>query len=427
MNNLNVIRQIKSLIFDTHLRATFIKNSKALNLFWAGFIIYTLAWTITTTTKTNYIFFQFIQILGILLFLPSAVKLFHWKFESNYLRSIFSIYCFWAFIIIIRGFLFNYDFLKTQFLDAYGGVFQYLIPLVILFPKNPIYLRITFKVILVLGVFYIVYTLIFIKNILFTGSNVTSQGIIEYFSKTLSISCGFLLLTYIYHSKKINLFAIIIILVTLLLAIIRARRGLIFMTLNIFLCAYIIYFYFHKFKFTILPFLILLILVIYWQSTIMYNENKNGLFSYMTERLNEDITQTRDGVEVSFYKAMKIQDWIIGKGINGSYYCPGIEENNYRYGIETDYLSIILKGGLIGFGLLLLITIPAIFKGLFYSRNILSKASSIWILFYLFDLYPAPVTDFTLNYLLVWVSIGICYSKSIRNIPERTLVKIFAQ
>jgi hypothetical protein len=199
------------------------------------------------------------------------------------------------------------------------------------------------------------------------------------------------------------------------------------MSLNIFIIAFIIYFYNQKFKFTILAFLMLIITVIYWQGSKIYNENKNGLFSYMTERLDEGSTATRDGVEASFYKDMTIQDWIIGKGINGSYYCPDIDESDYRTGIETDYLSIILKGGIISLGLLLLITIPAIFKGIFYSRNILSKASGIWILFYLFDLYPAPVTDFTLNYLLVWVSIGICYSKSIRNIPERTLVKTFAQ
>jgi hypothetical protein len=426
MNNLNVVKQNKSLLIDTFLSVTS-KNNKQLHIFWAGFMIYTLAWTVTKTTQTNYIVFQSFQIFGILLFVPSAIKLFHWKFESNYLRSIFGIYCFCTFTIIIRGFLLNYDFLKIQFLDAYEGIFQYLLPLVILFPKTPIYLRITFKVIVVLSAFYIVYTVIFINDILYFGSNVISQAIIEYFSKTLSIPCGFLLLTYIYHTKKINLFAIIIILVTLLFAIIRARRGLILMSLNIFIIAFIIYFYNQKFKFTILAFLMLIITVIYWQGSKIYNENKNGLFSYMTERLDEGSTATRDGVEASFYKDMTIQDWIIGKGINGSYYCPDIDESDYRTGIETDYLSIILKGGIISLGLLLLITIPAIFKGIFYSRNILSKASGIWILFYLFDLYPAPVTDFTLNYLLVWVSIGICYSKSIRNIPERTLVKTFAQ
>ena len=153
----------------------------------------------------------------------------------------------------------------------------------------------------------------------------------------------------------------------------------------------------------------------------MLNANRYGIFRLLTERGNED---TRTGVEVSFYKDMKIEDWIIGKGIQGSYYAPEIEEDEkaritgYRTLIETDYLNIILKGGIISLGLLLLIAIPAIFKGLFYSRNILSKASAIWILLWIILLYPATVTTFTLNYLLVWISIGICYSKSMRSLPD---------
>ena len=79
---------------------------------------------------------------------------------------------------------------------------------------------------------------------------------------------------------------------------------------------------------------------------------------------------------------MKTPDWIAGRGITGQYFCPDIEEeqfNDYRSVIETGYLNIILKGGFVSLILLLLITIPAIIKGIFYSNNILSKAAGIWI------------------------------------------------
>jgi hypothetical protein len=169
---------------------------------------------------------------------------------------------------------------------------------------------------------------------------------------------------------------------------------------------------------------LLLISTIYFFGTKIYSENQRGIFSYISDRLNEGIDDTRAGVEEDLFQDMEFKDWVIGKGINGSYYSPGLDGEDfrdYRTGIETDYLAIILKGGLINLGLLLLIAIPAIFKGLFYSRNILSKAAAIWILLYLLDLYPTPVTDFTLNYLLVWISIGICYSNTIRNISENKM------
>ncbi len=150
----------------------------------------------------------------------------------------------------------------------------------------------------------------------------------------------------------------------------------------------------------------------------------------ITDRITED---TRTPVEKCFYDDMKTKDWIIGKGMMGTYYCPGVDDTSsetvytdYRSMIETDYLNIILKGGIISLGLLLLITIPAVVKGLFYSKNILSKAAALWILLWLIDLYPATVTTFTLNHLLVWISVGICYSKTIRNMEETAIQEIFS-
>jgi len=108
---------------------------------------------------------------------------------------------------------------------------------------------------------------------------------------------------------------------------------------------------------------------------------------------------------------------------------PGIDESGdysgYRNGIETDYLNIILKGGSISLGLLLLIAIPAMFKGLMFSNNSLSKAAGFWILIWLLSLYPSTVTTFSMNYILVWISIGICYSPSYRGLSEETLKAYF--
>ena len=312
--------------------------------------------------------------------------------------------------------------------DAYGGILLYFVPLILVFPKTNFFLSKIFNAVIICSFIYVIYIVLFISDLLILGTDVESQAKIEYFSKTLSIPCGFILFSYPYYKKSHVFWALFVILLTLFFATIRARRGLMFMCSSILVISLIKYFYINKgnlvnryLPFILLPFIVILTINI-------YNVNKNSAFNLITERLEED---TRTGIELFFYADMETEDWIIGRGINGIYYCPvGIDDNvfsipDYRGGVETDYLTIILKGGLISLGLLLLIAFPAIIKGLFYSKNSLSKAASLWILLWMIDLYPTTVTTFTLNYLLVWISISLCYSNELRNLSDDTIKEIF--
>jgi hypothetical protein len=156
------------------------------------------------------------------------------------------------------------------------------------------------------------------------------------------------------------------------------------------------------------------------------SSKKNNLFSFLAERGTED---TRTPVEDCFNDDMKQKDWLIGRGINAEYFCPIVDEDGdihgYRQAIETGYLQVILNGGFISIGLMLLVSLPAIICGIFFSKNMLSKAAAMWILIWLLSLYPANVATFSLNYILVWISIGICYSKFIRNMPDVFLKEYF--
>lgn len=404
------------------------KTSKALNLFWAGFIIYTTCYTLmisgVVSPKISYL-----QLLGLLIFIIPAIHLIRFRIEDTYLRNIYIIYCGWLAYIVARGFSFNQKYLFDTLSDGSSGIFLYLAPLILLFPKDLIYLKKVIKVILILSVFYILCDIVFIRALLAHDSE-NGQTIIEYFSKILGIPCGFILLNIVYHVDKRKsralygkLWLLFVIGLTFLLALIRARRGLLFMSANILLFTYIIYNYAHRSNLFFKFFPLLLIFFLFMYAINVSNEKRGGAFSLITQRMNED---TRSDVEMYFSLDMQKKDWIIGKGIKGLYYCPtGVSEDVYRGVIETDYEQIILKGGIISLGLLILITVPAVFKGLFYSKNILSKAAAIWILLWLLALYPANVTTFYLNYLLVWISIGICYSKEIRNMPEDSVKKYF--
>lgn len=391
----------------------------AYNVFWAGFVLYSAAFALSTTTTVNYIICQLFQVVGLLLIFPAAAKLIRWRLESNFLKIVFIIYICWLITVIIRGFAFDYESLKFMLFDAEFGLLRYFVPLVLLFPRKLIFYRSLFRVIIILGMIFILYDIVFYNNLLdLNYANNNTKFTFEYFAKILSIPMGFILLTHTYHPLRRNIFAILVIVVGIGFALFRARRALLFMTVSPLVFAYILYLYKGKQKLIILIFSVFIGALLLFYSIKVYNDNRRGMFDLITERIYEN---TRSGVEYNFYNDMTTRDWIIGKGINGQYYSPGIDLGNttgYRGMIETDYLNIILKGGLVSLVLLCLIALPAIIKGLFFSKNLLSKAAAFWIILWFMELYPANVNSFSLNHILVWISIGICYSKEIRNYPE---------
>lgn len=397
------------------------KTVRSFNIFWLGFTLYTGAYVLFTTMETM-LFLNKIQLLGLALIFVGSLGLIQFKFENQYLKVLYFLYMGWLMYTVSRGFKFDRVFLFENVFNASAGILPYFAPVVLLFPKNIFYLRRLFVAIVVLAAIFLVLSLFYRGQLLYPGEDMQSQAIMETFAKTLSLPTGFLLLTYLYQPKFRRLFAFAVIIVVVFLALIRGRRAITVMNLSYLLFFYFIYLYVNKVRFTTLVFSLFIVCLLAVAGFKYYTANKKSTFSVLTSRLDED---TRSAVETCFYDDMKTEDWIFGRGMLGEYYCPGVDEasyensyTDYRSIIETDYLNIILKGGAISLGLVLLITIPAAIKGIFYSKNVLSKAAGMWILFWIMDLYPATVTTFTLNYLIVWISVGICYSRTIRNMPE---------
>src|SRR5690606_5868797 len=174
-----------------------------------------------------------LQIFGMLLLVPSAARLMEFKFGSEYQKVFFVLFVFWAIIIVIRGLEMDADIFRGLVLNPWFGGFFYFVPLIMLFPKKLIYYKKVIDVIVILGVVYVVFDFMFISNLMEPDiENIRSRSIVEYFSKNLAVPVSFILLTYVYHSKKKNIFAIGILLLTLFFALVRARRGLIFMTVG---------------------------------------------------------------------------------------------------------------------------------------------------------------------------------------------------
>ncbi|MBN2522178.1 MAG: hypothetical protein JXB24_02840 [Bacteroidales bacterium] len=403
------------------------KNSLLLNLFWLGFIVYITSYAVSSTSQISYILVNVLQILGLALLFPSAVMVMQFRIENKYLRTLFILYVFWLLAVVIRGISFDYDSLKQMFFNPLRGALVYFVPLVILMPFNAMFFRKLVGVIMFLGFCFLVFSIASYKQLLFPLNYYLSQGIFENYSQHLSLPLGFVLLTYIYHTNSKNLFALFLMILTFLLAVFRARRGMIFMSFNIIFLAFLVYQWVNKARVVRIVLLGFLIIIAAYAAMNLYENNRRDTFSLITERIDDD---TRSEVETYFYRDFKIKDWIIGRGINGQYFCPGVEDGEgrisiYRSVIETGFLQIILNGGIISLLLFMLISIPAMLKGLFHSNNLLTKAAGIWILLFYLYAYPGTPGIFSLNYILVWISIGVCYSHQLRYLTDNDILDWF--
>ena len=138
----------------------------------------------------------------------------------------------------------------------------------------------------------------------------------------------------------------------------------------------------------------------------------SGLFNNMAGRLNDN---TRSGVEELFFADFATSpsaDWIFGRGMDGGYYQIVTNEetgeiNDNRKGIETGYLHMILKGGIMYDIVIVLIIFLALKRGYGKTEHVFSFISTILVTYFI-DMYSAnPVCSFSVRSILFWFLIGL--------------------
>ncbi len=405
--------------------------SRNINIFLVGYLLYSFAFVLTRTNPSYLIYIanELLCFLGLAMVTFSLMASIRMKNSVNgYVKVIVALLIIWFYVLVAWSLPFEFDFIKAKLFIGESSLMAYFVPLVVFIPNKLKFIKKAMTGVVVLGVVYLLFLLLF-KDVIFKfyGNSVeNSRYVFEFCAKWLSLCVGFLILTFSYQSKKIKIFAIVLVLAMLLVAIFRARRAIMFMSLVPVLMAAIIYIAESRYKLLAIITSVFIGIGVFFFAIQAYESNQSGLFGNLESRIDQD---SRSGVEDCFINDFTFTDWIVGRGFTGRYFCPNVDENNevsgYRTMIETDYLMIILKNGSIYLAMLLLVLIPAVFKGIFRSQNILSKAAGCWILFWIICLYPANVFGFSMNYLLVWLSVGICYSKEIRNIPDAVLKEYF--
>jgi len=402
-----------------------------ISLFFLSMIGLSLGYVMALTTFTFTFFYQGIELISYIFLVYSLTRLVSVHTDISYFRMIGLVFLLWQVLILVRGDYFdlNYFLFKQLIFDLnYGGII-YMIPILCFFKFNLFLLKKLFDSVIILAVIFLLFS-IYNYDVL-SISNVRdplSLMTVEMYFKYFAICIGILAFNFNLISKKYKYFVVGILLLLIILAVFRARRGMLLMTSIISFFAILNYFITSNkkfyFIFYVLYFFTGIFLLLYFSLDLGF---KNvSFFRNLTDRGLED---TRSYVENCFYADMTSDDWIFGKGYNGGYECSGIDDEIFKGGerkvIETDYLQLILGGGIINLILLLFIMIPAVFLGLFYSNNNLIRTLAIWIFCWLFFLYPSNMYSINLYHVSIWLSAGICYSKPLRMLPNSFITKYF--
>jgi len=391
-------------------------NRMSYSVLWLSLIIYSLGYLAYSSEYISPILSFIVMTLGLGGLGYACVKLAKFNFTNTYFRNIFIIYMLWQLYIVLGGFHnLNTESFKGYITNPYLFL-HYFVPLVVLIPANIFFVRKMFNYFSFLAIIFFIVFLVLINDILFTN-----QALSERTVWTLGTGAGFLLLTLNYHNRKKKILAILTVLTCLFISAVMARRNIILtFSTYIFFSIFIILF---SSKQSIAKKISILILVIAlaFTSYNMFIKYQNTIFPKITERYDNN---TREGLYAAVLSEMSETELIFGKGFDGTYYSPGIEEDvDYRGFVECGYLQVILKGGILNLVLFLFIAIPGALLGLLRSNNILSKAAGAIVLSWLIDMFPFGLPTMNIRYILFWICVGLCYSTEIRNLSELEITK----
>ncbi len=251
----------------------------------------------------------------------------------------------------------------------------------------------------------------------------TDNGITQMFLETFPVIAAYIFMTNKYHSNRNIFLSFAVLMLALLAASLEARRNLM-LTYTLYMAfGSVMLFINGKVKSIetrlLIAFTAALMLI---GSITFYKYQSAGMFSNITGRATEN---TREEVLVSYAIDMaNTTDLVLGRGMSGVYYCPGVDEEvgsdeyeEYREHIECGYLEWILKGGIVYLFLYLILFILAIWQG-FKSNNALSKASAAIAFVQLVDMAPFGLHAFNMKMFMIWIAVSICLDKNIRKMTD---------
>lgn len=358
---------------------------------------------------------QLLQFLALAVFIFFGFRLSSYGFESDYFRAFFILMTVWNMVTIFHGLDLSYEKIKMYLFSDFI-FWPYIIPFAAFLSKRRFIYQNIFNWLTYSGAVFLVAYAACLK--LFPQRTDILEQIIVVFSS----GCGFILLTWRYHSVTRRCFAMFVIISALVCATVLARRNVMLTNINFLLATFLLY-VFHYSNGEPLKRLLSVgvFIVVCFVAFVVFLERMDTDFKLIVNRANEN---TREYVFDYYFDDLKKHQWI-GKGMNGTYFCPlfipdtDSEPVEDRDLIECGYLQMVLKGGYISVIIFFMIALPAVYLGIFRSNNSLSKACGVLIILWLIDMIPYGIPSFSIRYILVWLAIGVCYSPSARMLTDR--------
>ena len=337
----------------------------------------------------------------------------------------------WSLIIMFRGIydggIMSISNIAQYFTNA-KNIMPYLLPFVAIYTYRKVDLKLFIKISRWLTIAFIIYAIISYKELIMlniiglehftnTGINEYTTELFEFFNLLTSLIAPLVLfLMKDLISKKDWKYATLNIIVALLVAIIAGRRSSSFAYVLGFIASYFVVF--RKSVSSTISILILGAIGI----TLIY---QLGFLDFFLSKIDDD---SRSGVVENFYADMDTYTWIFGRGALGTYYDPSplfeIIDGN-RSEIETGYLNMILKGGIIYLALYVLVLLKAFYKGFFKTNNDLTKAFACMCLITCIELIPYGIQSFNLKYLSIWIGVGLCLNRQVRQMTNKEIKEAF--
>lgn len=399
-----------------------------------------LMWTVLVLTAQRIIVQYFNSIgliIAIIAFLLFAI---HIKLarKSYSLRNIdkdsrFIMLCLiiWSLITMFRGIydggIMSISNIAQYFTNA-KNIMPYLLPFLAIYAYNKLDFKLFVTISKWLTISFILYAIISYNKLImlnmiglshFSGIGVGdyTTDLFEFFVLLTSLIAPLVLflLKDIISAKEWK-FAALNILVAILVAVIAGRRSSTFAYGLVCVASYFVVFR-KKASSTLNVFIISMV--------IIFSIYQLGFLDFFISKMYDD---SRSGVEEKFYYDMDPLSWVWGRGALGTYYDPSplfAHINGNRTEIETGYLNMILKGGIIYLALYLLVLLKAFYKGYFKTNNDFTKAFACICLITCIELIPYGIQSFNLKYLSIWIGVGLCLNHQVRQMTNKEIKEAF--
>lgn len=116
--------------------------------------------------------------------------------------------------------------------------------------------------------------------------------------------------------------------------------------------------------------------------------------------------------------------FLFGKGMGAGYSSLAFETYS-RTMVEVGFLQILMKTGLVGIFLYISVIVSGIYKALGKSNNLFIKAIGLLLASYVLMLFIENVIAYNLLNVIIWISVGMCHSKKIRELDDAGILKLF--